>query len=65
MTNTVHVGLGDRAYDIHIGPGLLAQSGALIAPMLHRQRVAIITDENVAALAQTRHNRSDTDFARR
>ncbi|WP_120500831.1 3-dehydroquinate synthase [Roseovarius sp. EL26] len=50
MTQTVHVGLGDRAYDIHIGPGLLAQSGGLIAPLLHRQRVAIITDENVAAL---------------
>ncbi|SLN50440.1 3-dehydroquinate synthase [Roseovarius albus] len=50
MTQVVHVGLGDRAYDIHVGPGLLARSGALIAPLLPRSRVAIITDENVAAL---------------
>ena len=50
MTKVVHVGLGDRAYDIHIGPGLLARSGELIAPLLKRPRVAIITDENVAAL---------------
>ena len=50
MTETVHVGLGDRAYDIYIGPGLLAQSGARIAPMLHRPHVAVITDENVGAL---------------
>jgi 3-dehydroquinate synthase len=50
MMETVHVGLGDRAYDIHIGPGLLAQSGALIAPMLARKQVCVVTDENVAAL---------------
>lgn len=50
MTQTVHVGLGDRAYDIHIGPGLLPRAGQLIAPLLHRPRVAVISDENVAAL---------------
>ncbi|WP_270730673.1 3-dehydroquinate synthase [Shimia sp. Alg240-R146] len=50
MMETVHVGLGDRAYDIHIGPGLLAQSGALIAPLLARKQVCVVTDENVAAL---------------
>lgn len=50
MMETVHVGLEGRAYDIHIGPGLLARSGALIAPLLRRPRVAIVTDENVAAL---------------
>lgn len=47
---TVHVGLGDRAYDIHIGPGLLAQSGALISPMATRKQICVVTDENVAAL---------------
>ncbi|PHO02343.1 3-dehydroquinate synthase [Rhodobacteraceae bacterium 4F10] len=47
---TVHVGLGDRAYDIHIGPGLLAQAGALIAPVLKRKQVCVVTDENVAQL---------------
>ena len=47
----VHVPLDDRAYDVHIGPGLLARSGALVGPLLHRPRVAILTDETVA----TRH----------
>lgn len=50
MTETVHVDLADRSYDILIGPGLLAQSGALISPLLKRSRVAIITDENVGRL---------------
>ena len=47
---TVHVPLGDRAYDVLIGGGLLEQAGALIAPMLKRPRVAVISDANVAAL---------------
>lgn len=50
MMETVHVGLAGREYDIHIGPGLLARSGELIRPFLKRQRVAIVSDENVAAL---------------
>lgn len=47
---TVHVDLAERAYDIHIGPGLLAQSGALIKALRDRKRMMIVTDENVAAL---------------
>jgi len=47
---TVHVGLEGREYNIHIGPGLLAQSGALIGPMPARKQVCVVTDENVAAL---------------
>ena len=47
---TVHVPLGDRAYDIHIGPDVLGQAGALIAPLLRRKRVFIVSDERVAAL---------------
>ncbi len=46
---TVHVALGDRSYDIQIGEGLLAQSGRWLAPRLARPRVAVLTDENVAA----------------
>ncbi len=49
MSETVHVPLGDRAYDIRIGGGLLARAGAEIAPLLARPRVAVLTDENVAA----------------
>ena len=49
MTTTVHVPLGDRAYDVRIGTGLISQAGAQIAPLLHRPRVAIVSDERVAA----------------
>lgn len=47
---TVHVPLEDRAYDVVIGPGLLAQAGAHISPFLPRPKVAIVSDETVAAL---------------
>ncbi|MGV6813227.1 MAG: 3-dehydroquinate synthase [Brevirhabdus sp.] len=47
---TVRVELGERAYDIRIGEGLIARAGAEIAPLLKRPRVAVLTDDNVAAL---------------
>ena len=50
MTQVVHVPLEDRAYDIHIGRGLMGQAGALIEPVLQRTKVAIVTDSNVAPL---------------
>ncbi|WP_226781085.1 3-dehydroquinate synthase [Oceaniglobus trochenteri] len=49
MTVDVRVELGERSYDVRIGEGLIAQAGAHVAPLLHRSRVAVITDENVAA----------------
>ena len=48
MTETVRVALGARAYDIEIGEGLIAEAGTRITPYLHRDRVAIITEERVA-----------------
>jgi len=45
----IEVGLGARAYDILIGPGLLERAGEEIAARLSGARVAIVTDENVAA----------------
>ncbi len=52
MTNpvvqTVPVNLPGRAYDIHIGPGLVEQAGDLLTPLLRRKRVAIVTDAHVA-----------------
>ncbi|HEV2506279.1 MAG TPA: 3-dehydroquinate synthase [Mesorhizobium sp.] len=48
-TVTVEVGLGDRAYDILIGPGLLGRAGETVSARLPGTRVAIVTDENVAA----------------
>lgn len=50
VTKPVNVDLGSRAYDIHIGPGLIAGAGRLIGPFLRRPKTAIITDSNLAAL---------------
>ncbi len=51
MEQTVHVDLDDRAYDVVVGPGLIAQAGQRILPFLgKRRRVAVLTDETVAAL---------------
>ncbi|WP_265500253.1 3-dehydroquinate synthase [Paracoccus beibuensis] len=47
---TVHVPLGNRAYDVRIGAGLLARAGVEIASLLARPRVAIVTDASVARL---------------
>lgn len=46
----VHVDLENRAYDIHVGPGLVAMAGHYLRPLLRRARVAIVTDTHVAAL---------------
>jgi 3-dehydroquinate synthase len=47
---TVGVPLGARSYDILIGDGLIDRAGERIAPVLQRPRLAVITDETVAAL---------------
>lgn len=44
------VPLGRRGYDVLIGPGLLARAGAHLADALPGRRVAIISDEAVAAI---------------
>jgi 3-dehydroquinate synthase len=44
----VNVGLGNRAYDIAIGRGLLASLGTRIKALRPGARVAIVTDETVA-----------------
>ena len=50
QATTVKVGLQDRGYDIVIGDGLLATTGARLNKLLPGVRTAIVTDENVAAL---------------
>ena len=47
---TVRVNLGDRSYDILIGPGLIATAADEITGRLKGRRMAVITDEHVAAL---------------
>ncbi len=46
----VRVDLGDRSYDILIGPGLIEAAGQAIAGRLGKVRAAIITDETVGGL---------------
>jgi len=46
----VSVGLGDRAYEVLIGQGLLARAGALLADVLPRRRTVVVTDAIVAGL---------------
>ena len=46
-STTVTVGLGARAYEVVIGPGLLDRAGELVAPLAPRGRTVVVTDENV------------------
>jgi 3-dehydroquinate synthase len=47
---TVNVALGERAYDIAIGRGLLASLGARVAALKPGAKAAIVTDDVVARL---------------
>ena len=49
-SETVHVNLGDRSYDVLVGEGLLASAGDHIKPLMKLDRTVIVTDENVAPL---------------
>jgi 3-dehydroquinate synthase len=45
--HVIPVGLGGRAYDVVIGPGLLDRAGERIAPFVPRRRTVVVTDETV------------------
>lgn len=45
---TVRVELGPESYPIHIGPGLLTETGSLIRPHLRSGKVLLVADETVA-----------------
>jgi 3-dehydroquinate synthase len=47
---SVRVGLGERSYDVVIGPGLIERAGELMAPFLPRGRTAVVCDETVERL---------------
>lgn len=47
-TAKVHVALGERSYDIHIGPDLIDRAGELICEVLPKSRMAIVTDTHLA-----------------
>ncbi len=44
----LRVALGDRAYDIVVGPRLIERAGAEILPLMRRRHAVVVTDENVA-----------------
>ncbi len=44
----LRVELDERAYDILIGPGLIAAAGAHILPLMRRKQAVVVTDETVA-----------------
>ena len=49
MSETITVGLGERAYDIHVGAGALARTGDLLKS-LAKGVVPVVTDEHVAKI---------------
>jgi 3-dehydroquinate synthase len=49
MTRIVTVGLGERAYAIHVGEGVLAKAGVLLKPFAHGV-VPVVTDSVVAKI---------------
>ena len=48
MTETIHVDLGQRSYDVHVGAGLLPRAAEFIAPFAQTRRVFIVTDRTVS-----------------
>jgi len=66
-TKTVQVELGERSYPIYIGRGLIDQAGELLANVIQKPRVFIITDETVGphylARLQAALTRKDIDSA--
>ena len=50
MIETVHVELGPRSYDIHIGSGLIERAGDWLLPVLPARRAVVVTDDVVAPL---------------
>jgi 3-dehydroquinate synthase len=53
MSNTspverLRVELGDRGYDILVGPGVIESAGGEILPLMRRRQAVMITDEHVA-----------------
>ena len=47
-TIRIPVALGARGYDIVVGHGLLVRAGDLMAPVIARPRVVVVTDRNAA-----------------
>jgi 3-dehydroquinate synthase len=44
----LRVALGERAYDIVVGPGLIEQAGREMLPLMRRRQAVVVSDETVA-----------------
>jgi 3-dehydroquinate synthase len=53
MSQTVHVGLSDRSYDIQIGTGVLSGIGERISKLVKLTHAVVITDANVGPLYES------------
>lgn len=53
-TATVHLPLGERSYDIVIEGGILDRLEDYLAPIVGKSRLFVITEDNVAALYETK-----------
>jgi len=49
VAKVLDVALGSRSYPVHIGSGLLADAGRLLAPMLGARRALVVTNPVVAS----------------
>ena len=50
MTRTLTINLGDRAYQVHVGPGLLERLGDAVVDLRRARHAVVISDTNVAPL---------------
>jgi 3-dehydroquinate synthase len=48
LMDTIHVNLGNRAYDIHVGSALLERVGELILPLHLGRQLGLVTHPNLA-----------------
>src|ERR1051325_6626622 len=46
----IHVDLGDRAYDVFVGEGLLEKATDFLSGIRSREVIAVVSDANAAAL---------------
>jgi 3-dehydroquinate synthase len=64
-TEKLRVELGDRGYEILVGPQLIQGAGSEISPLLRRRQVVIVSDETVAGhyLAPLRDSLSEAGIS--
>src|SRR6202035_4769641 len=61
----LHVDLGDRGYDILVGPQLIERAGREMLPLMRRRHAVVVSDEIVAGhyLAPLRDSLSEAGGA--